>query len=273
MKDVRAKSVPCGWEMPLAKWESALMAEGKKTSSVKMFLSRVSHMARSLECRPEEVSLDQLSAWLASKRWKQETRRSFHSSIRCWWKWFGNNEIADNLPRIKSATPCPRPAPDSAVLEAKAGADQRVGLMLTLALATGARCCEICQVNVHDLDEDLLGPLLILHGKGDKPRHVPISRELASAIKMQSEPITGWLFPGNINGHLSSKWVGKLISRSLPGSWTAHTLRHRFATRAYAASEDILAVSRLLGHASVATTQRYVATDAARLRTVAELAA
>ncbi len=39
------------------------------------------------------------------------------------------------------------------------------------------------------------------------------------------------------------------------------------------ASGDLVAVSRLLGHASVATTQRYVATDAARLRRVAATAA
>lgn len=273
MKDVRSKSVPHGWDIPLYQWEQSLIVVGMKLSSVQMCLSRVAQMARAMDCKPEDVSLEKLSPWLASKKWKQETRRGFYSSIRCWWKWFGNNEIADNLPHIKSATPCPRPAPDNVVLEAKADADQRVGLMLTLALTTGARCCEICRVNVQDLDEDLLGPLLILHGKGDKPRHVPISAELAAIIKLRSEPVTGWLFPGNINGHLSAKWVSKLISNSLPGHWSAHTLRHRFATRAYAASEDILAVSRLLGHSSVATTQRYVATDAAHLRTVAKLAA
>jgi len=52
-------------------------------------------------------------------------------------------------------------------------------------------------------------------------------------------------------------WVAKLASRFLPTGWSLHTLRHRFATRAYAADRDIIAVQRLLGHTSVTTTQRY----------------
>lgn len=40
--------------------------------------------------------------------------------------------------------------------------------------------------------------------------------------------------------------------------WTAHTFRHRLATRAYAGTRDLLAVSELLGHSRPETTQRYV---------------
>ena len=72
----------------------------------------------------------------------------------------------------------------------------------------------------------------------------------------------GWMLPGQINGHLSARRVGELAAEALPAPWTLHTLRHRFATRAYDATGDLVTVSRLLGHASVATTQRYVATEA-----------
>lgn len=43
-------------------------------------------------------------------------------------------------------------------------------------------------------------------------------------------------------------------------------MRHRYATRAYEATHDLLLVSKLLGHASVETTQRYVAMPDERLR-------
>ena len=122
-----------------------------------------------------------------------------------------------------------------------------------------------------DVGADLLGPTLRVRGKGAKDRTVPIGPGLAATIGLRAAG--GWLFPGNDGGHLSPRWVGKLMSAVLPAGWTPHTLRHRFASRAYGATSDVVATSRLLGHASVATTQRYVATDAARLRLVASAAA
>ncbi|WP_022899139.1 tyrosine-type recombinase/integrase, partial [Humibacter albus] len=77
------------------------------------------------------------------------------------------------------------------------------------------------------------------------------------------------LFPGRVDGHLSAAYVSKLISRALPEGVTAHPLRHRFASRAYAAERDIRAVQELLGHASVATTQIYTAVPDAALRRAA----
>ncbi|WP_424446435.1 tyrosine-type recombinase/integrase [Microbacterium sp. CH-015] len=69
----------------------------------------------------------------------------------------------------------------------------------------------------------------------------------------------GYLFPGRDNGHLSPRYVGKIIRDLLPGEWTMHTLRHRFGTRAYALTSDLLLVQDLLGHSSPSTTRRYVA--------------
>jgi site-specific recombinase XerC len=45
----------------------------------------------------------------------------------------------------------------------------------------------------------------------------------------------------------------------MPPGWSMHKLRHRFATRGYAGTGDLLAVKEALGHASVATTQLYTA--------------
>ena len=113
-----------------------------------------------------------------------------------------------------------------------------------------------------------------MRGKGGRTRIVPLSSHLA--LRLRSLP-PGWVFPGNDGGHLSPRWVGKLVGRLLPVGYTMHTIRHRFATQAYAVDHDLFAVQDLLGHASPATTRAYVLTDdRARRRlvdTVADMSA
>ena len=68
----------------------------------------------------------------------------------------------------------------------------------------------------------------------------------------------GWLFPSPSQpGPLTPAHVGVIVSRLLPDGWTCHTLRHRCATVAYAATRDLRAVQDLLGHAKPETTARY----------------
>jgi integrase len=108
---------------------------------------------------------------------------------------------------------------------------------------------------VHSSDTD--GRVLRIIGKGGKVRVVPLTTELASALTGAH----GYVFPGKVGGHISPGRVGEILKAHLGEHWTGHTLRHRFATRAYAHTANMLAVRDLLGHSSVATTQRYTAID------------
>lgn len=81
------------------------------------------------------------------------------------------------------------------------------------------------------------------------------------------------VFPGQIDGHISPNYCGKLLSRLMPEGWSAHKLRHRYASRGFAATGDLLAVQQALGHSSVATTQRYVQVSPQSVRAVSEAAA
>ena len=163
---------------------------------------------------------------------------------------------------MRAAAPSPRPAPDSAWSAALAIADPRVRLMLRLAAEAGLRRAEIARVHRRDLTVGHTGATLLVHGKGGKLRALPISDALAAAIARAD----GYLFPGDEDGHLSPRYVGKLMAGALPDHWTAHTLRHRFATRAYRGSRNLRAVQTLLGHSSVATTERYTAVDDDEIR-------
>lgn len=130
--------------------------------------------------------------------------------------------------------------------------------MVRMARECGLRRGEIAQGHSDDLLPDLLGWTLLVHGKGGRERLVPVPDDLAALLRALPR---GWFFPGNVNGHLSAAYVGKLLARLMPSGWTAHSLRHRFATDALDECGNIRVVQELLGHAHVNTTEIYTAVD------------
>lgn len=176
---------------------------------------------------------------------------------------------------MKPAPPCPRPATDEIWENLLANAPAREHLMARLAGEAGLRRAEVAQVHTNDL---MPRPSLIVHGKGRKQRVVPLNDSLAAEIRdrctelAESPDWNGHLFPGNVDGHLSPVYVGIRISRLMPPGWSMHKARHRFATRAYRGSRNLLAVKTLLGHSSVATTQLYCAVDDDEIRAAAACA-
>lgn len=224
---------------------------------------------------PWEVTTADLMDWTGGRSWARETRRGVRASLRSFYAWALSagkvpESPAAGLPRVKPAVPAPRPASDAALDAALRAAGPRERLMLRLAAEAGLRRAEVAQVHERDLFEDLAGWSLVVHGKGSRERVVPLSRGLALAVRTQLHDVGGgWVFPGDDGGHLSPRWVGKIITRLLPGDVTMHALRHRFATRAYAVDRDLVTVQTLLGHASPVTTRVYVQVpDDALRRTV-----
>ena len=188
------------------------------------------------------------------------TRPVLRAALRTFYGWAHASGRLDHnpaglLPPIRPARHAPRPAPERAVADALLSADDRQRLMVLLAVREGLRRGEIARVHSDDLIEEAGGWSLRVHGKGDKIRVVPLSDDVA--LELMVLP-SGWAFPGQVDGHLSPEYVGKLVSRLLPDGWTTHTLRHRFATNAYAGQRDLFAVQTLLGHSSPETTRRYV---------------
>lgn len=218
------------------------------------------HLARHIEAQPFDVTGDDLLAWTGAQAWARETRRGRRSTFRSFYGWaHARDLIATNpallLPQVKAGEAVPRPCPDRVYHEALLRARPRDRLILRLAAEIGMRRGEVAQVHSDDLTEDLVGWSLLVHGKGLRNRVIPLTEGVA--VDLRGLP-PGYAFPGAEDGHLSARWVGKVSTTLLPGRWTMHTLRHRFATRAYSVDRDVFAVQTLLGHASPATTRRYV---------------
>lgn len=279
-------ALPAGWAALISAYCLTLAAGGQSSSTVRLRRLTLAHIARGLNApTPDDVSAAQLVAWFGRQtHWSRSTRRVYRSAARGFFAWaykYGlvDEFICDDLPKIRETPPSPRPVPDSVWRDAIAAADPRVTVMLRLAAEAGLRRAEVAQVHTRDLIDDGHGAALVVHGKGDKDRIVPIDEPLVRLVRAGAcghtpgLPATGWLFPADGDrregDHLTPERVGALVNAVLPQGYSMHKLRHRFATRAYRGTRNLRAVQTLLGHSSVATTERYTAVDADEIRAAA----
>lgn len=262
---------------------SYLAAAGTSRDTIRVrrhYLSRFARAHADVDWR--QLGDDELVTWLARPAWAAETRKSARASLRGFYRWAYDHghvesDPGSRLPAVTVPAGVPRPAPDEVVGAALERADNRGRVMVLLAAEAGLRRAEIA----HSHTSWRFGSSLHVHGKGGKVRTVPLSRRLAAELsRLEAEQGDGYYFPGNVDGHLSPGHVGKLLARLLgsrPGAewrgWSAHTLRHRFASRAYAGERDILAVQRLLGHSKPETTTRYTLVEDDSLRRAVDAAA
>jgi site-specific recombinase XerD len=153
----------------------------------------------------------------------------------------------------------------------------RDAAVLELLYGSGLRVAEVTDLTLHRVDLDR-GRVLV-RGKGDKERELPLSEDAVDAIARwirEGRPVLigaatpEALFVSRRGGPLGQRDVRRSMERYgeavLPGRRTTpHTLRHSFATHLLEGGADIRAVQELLGHASVGTTQRYTHVSRSRL--------
>ncbi|MCV7009362.1 tyrosine-type recombinase/integrase [Mycobacterium gordonae] len=274
---VLSYALPAAWDHALDGWLTWLIAAGTSPATRRTRRAHVRSVARELNAaHPRDITDAALLSILGRPDYSIEHRRGLRASLASFYRWCVTSGVVDtdptvNLPTVRAAIGAPRPATDEIWEQLLANADSRTLLMARLAGEAGLRRAEVAKVHTDDLIGGGDGPQLIVHGKGSKQRVIPISVSLAEAIQA-AQPFGGFVFPGQINGHMSPDRVGKLVSQVMPPNWSMHKLRHRFATRGYAGTRNLRAVQEVLGHASVATTQRYTAVSSAEMRLVSDAA-
>lgn len=236
-----------------------MVVAGRPNTTIKLRLYQLTRFAAD-HPDPWAQTQESIIAWLAAQSWSNESRRSYRSALRGFYGWahaagYIEDDPSTLLPPIKPSQHRARPTPERVLSEGLAKADPRVRLMILLAARQGLRRGEIAAIHSRDVAADLCGWSLRVRGKGDKERVIPLHDDLARMLRALPE---GWAFPGQVDGHLSPRWVGTLVKSALADGWTTHTLRHRFATVAYHGSRDLLAVQELLGHTKPETTRQYV---------------
>ncbi len=152
--------------------------------------------------------------------------------------------------------------------------------MLELLYSSGLRVTELCTLQLNQLRVD--PPVLLVRGKGDKERLVPMGPAALQAIALyceQGRPLapaaraSAWLFPGPTGVPLTRQGFWKAVKRyALQAGITAelspHTLRHSFATHLLEGGADLRSVQVMLGHADIATTEIYTHVSSQRLHDV-----
>ena len=218
------------------------------------------------------------------------------SAIRSLFRYALREGIVDASPALGVPTPkAPhrlprhlRPGEIENLLEAPGRRDnalgRRDGALLELLYASGLRVGELVSLDWQDVD--IAGRTLRVVGKGGKERMVPFGTKAQQALEKwlklwegirvkadslvpEDEPI----FLNYAGGRLTSRSVRRIVNRAVEEAELAvgahpHAIRHSFATHLLERGADLRTIQELLGHSSLATTQRYTHLDVDRLLSV-----
>jgi integrase/recombinase XerC len=241
------------------------------------------------------VQPSELRAYLAVRRQGERplSPRSLSqalSAIRTFHKWLDRRCGVPNAaialvrgPRVKPGAPRPVTEDQAMGLIVEAGDSERADwesardeAMLTLLYGCGLRISEALSLKRSDAP---LRESLRIVGKGNKERVVPVLPVVREAIDAYVAKLPFGLGPDELlfrahrGAPLGPRPVQALMQHlrgrlGLPASATPHALRHSFATHLLGAGADLRSIQELLGHASLSTTQRYTAIDAAGLLSI-----
>lgn len=157
--------------------------------------------------------------------------------------------------------------------------------LIEFLYGTGTRISEVVGLDVDDVDLD--SATVVVTGKGDKQRRLPLGGaarsclvdylvrgrpSLAQAATGKRRPGAA-LFLGSKGGRMTRQAAWEVVRRSaeqagLSGHVGPHSLRHSYATHLMEGGADVRVVQELLGHSSVTTTQIYTLVTADALREV-----
>lgn len=187
------------------------------------------------------------------------TRRALLGDLRAFYRWAISRELLDRdptgpieAPKVPKRLATPLSRDELALAWSTAGHTMRC--ILGLGSMAGLRVSEMAALRMSDVDlEHRI--LIVRSGKGGVDRALPISERLAELLRHAG--------PDKAVPYTSGESVSRAIRRHfrrLGIVHRPHDLRHAFATEcARVTGGNMVKVAQLMGHSSIATTQRYVA--------------
>ncbi len=144
---------------------------------------------------------------------------------------------------------------------------------LELFYSSGLRLSELVNLNIDQID--FTEGTVLVHGKGNKTRIVPLGSHAITALKnwlglrtslLISNPAETAVFVGKQGKRISARNIQYRlkdwsIKQGINTSVHPHMLRHSFASHVLQSSGDLRAVQEMLGHVNISTTQVYTHLD------------
>jgi site-specific recombinase XerD len=205
--------------------------------------------------------------------WSPSSIRRRMAAMRAWAKHEGRDKFLRDYRPPTAASPEPHPMPGGqadVVAMCVASKSPKQAALVALCGLMGLRVSEAIDVRLDDINWN--DRTVLVRGKGNKRRRVPIpstAMQYLRNARQSSEKLgNDLLCPFSQSGARQSVTI-QANRANLPYHVSSHDLRATFATAAYNRCNDILVVSRLLGHSNVTTTQQYIGSKADDMRKAA----
>lgn len=238
------------------------------------------------------LKIADVQAFLAHRKLKEKagatTLNRQLAAIRSWFKWLQREGIKNahipTIPNLKTPAPLPKAlsetdtfklletaAPPTVNPQQVTDVTRRNFALLMVLYGLGLRVSEALALTRGNVTKEAL----TITGKGQKQRIVAVPDAIASALQTYLNsgahlPPTYPLFPNAQGLALTPRTAQRIVKKlreelGLPAHLTPHALRHSFATHLLHGGADLRTVQELLGHSTLATTQRYLASDVEHL--------
>ncbi|MEE4176257.1 MAG: site-specific tyrosine recombinase XerD [Bacteroides sp.] len=243
--------------------------------------------------KPQDVTINHLSAfmnWVGSQQASSGSQARILSGVRAFFKYLLVEDIISvnpaktlETPRIERKLPSVLSNQEiedilNAIDLSKPEGPRNKAIIETL-YGSGLRVSELVNLKISDIN--FQEEYLLVTGKGDKQRLVPIGLEALKFIRiyldssrLQTMPKKGHediVFLNKRGGRLSRNMIFHIIKSlcreaGIHKNVSPHTLRHSFATHLVEGGADLRAVQDMLGHESITTTEIYTHLDREFLR-------
>jgi integrase/recombinase XerC len=244
-----------------------------------------------------QVGYDEVSSFAAKRHRQGRKSRTIQrelSSIRSFYQFLIHNSVVAKNPAREVSAPRPdKPLPKicdaetiDRLLQLNDDSDTlqvRDVAIFELIYSSGLRLAELVNINLDDID--LTQQQLMVTGKGNKTRYLPVGSKAVTAVqrwlRLRQDYIKGVNLPAlflsqqgkRISPRSVQSRLNQLIRKqALAQHISPHMLRHSFATHLLESSSDLRAVQELLGHVNIATTQVYTHLDFQHLAKVYDAA-